>query len=113
MASLQVIRMSGWHRNMAWGATGLPWVPPSPNIPTPEAAFLYNGMGLFEGTALSEGRGTTLPFALIGAPWLDPTALVAWARAAVAGGQLAGVLFREAYFTPQFDKVSEGVASRA
>ena len=63
--------MEGWSRDMYWDATGLPWVMPSPNMPTLDTAIVYPGTVLFEGTMLSEGRGTTRPFELIGAPWID------------------------------------------
>src|SRR5690606_30053290 len=80
-------------------ATGLQWVLPSPNMPTPDTALLYPGTCLFEGTNLSEGRGTTRPFELIGAPFVDHE----WA-AALNDARLPGVTFREAYFTPSFNK---------
>src|SRR5438105_2083822 len=69
-AELQVIEMQGWRRDMLFGETGLPWVMPSPNMPTVETAMVYPGMCLLEGTNLSEGRGTTRPFEIFGAPWL-------------------------------------------
>ena len=78
---------------------GLPWVPPSPNMPTPDTALVYSGTCLFEGTNLSEGRGTTRPFELLGAEGVDGR----WAAAADALG-LPGVHFREAYFAPTFSK---------
>ncbi|WP_330176577.1 DUF1343 domain-containing protein [Streptomyces sp. NBC_01498] len=96
---LEVVTMSGWRRSDFFDATGLPWVPPSPNMPTPETALVYPGTCLFEGTNLSEGRGTTRPFELLGAEGVDRT----WAEAADAEG-LRGVRFREAYFTPAFSK---------
>lgn len=98
-ARLRTVRMSGWRRGARFGATGLPWVPPSPNVPTPETALAYAGTCLFEGTNLSEGRGTTTPFHLLGAEGVDRR----WAREAEALG-LAGVWFREAWFTPSFSK---------
>ena len=70
-AALEVVPMEGWSRGMYWDETGLPWVMPSPNMPTLDTAIVYPGTVLFEGTMLSEGRGTTRPFELIGAPWLD------------------------------------------
>jgi uncharacterized protein YbbC (DUF1343 family) len=97
---LEVVPCEGWRRRRTFTDTGLPWVLPSPNMPTPDAALVYPGMCLLEGTNLSEGRGTTRPFHLLGAPWLD-------------GGQLAhdleaerlpGVRFRAAGFTPTWDK---------
>ena len=76
-ADLTVVPMEGWRRDMAYEDTGLPWVMPSPNIPTVDTAVVYPGAVLFEGTNLSEGRGTTRPFPLVGAPWLDPQAYAA------------------------------------
>ena len=69
---LEVVPMEGWRREMPWADTGLPWVIPSPNLPTPDSCAVYPGMVLVEGTNLSEGRGTTRPFELVGAPVLDP-----------------------------------------
>ncbi|MFF3690846.1 exo-beta-N-acetylmuramidase NamZ domain-containing protein [Streptomyces sp. NPDC002187] len=96
---LETIAMTGWRRSDFYDGTGLPWVPPSPNMPTPETALVYSGTCLFEGTNLSEGRGTTRPFELLGAEGIGP----AWADAANALG-LPGVRFREAYFAPTFSK---------
>lgn len=96
---LDIVRMSGWRRADFFDDTGLPWVPPSPNMPTPETALVYSGTCLFEGTNLSEGRGTTRPFELLGAEGIDH----AWAEAANAE-ELRGVRFREAYFAPTFNK---------
>ena len=94
---LDVVKVEGWH---ARGAdTELPWVPPSPNMPTPDTAAVYPGTGLFEGTTWSEGRGTTRPFEIIGAPGVDWR----WADELNAAG-LAGVRFRETYFVPTFSK---------
>ncbi|MFB8405944.1 exo-beta-N-acetylmuramidase NamZ domain-containing protein [Streptomyces sp. NPDC055912] len=97
--ALETVRMTGWRRTDFFDATGLPWVPPSPNMPTPEAALVYSGTCLFEGTNLSEGRGTTRPFELLGAEGIDRR----WAEAANALG-LPGVRFREAYFAPTSSK---------
>ena len=96
---LETVPMSGWKRSDFYDASGLPWVPPSPNMPTPETALVYSGTCLFEGTNLSEGRGTTRPFELLGAEGVDR-------RWAAAANELAlpGVLFREAYFAPTFSK---------
>ncbi|MEU1370123.1 DUF1343 domain-containing protein [Streptomyces sp. NPDC005803] len=96
---LDIVKMSGWSRSDFFDETGLPWVPPSPNMPTPDTALVYPGTCLFEGTNLSEGRGTTRPFELLGAEGIDHT----WAAAANALG-LPGVAFREAYFAPTFSK---------
>jgi uncharacterized protein YbbC (DUF1343 family) len=97
---LQVVPMKGWRRPMAYEDTGLPWVLPSPNIPTVDTAFVYPGGCLVEGTNLSEGRGTTRPFELVGAPWLDGHAL---ARA-MEKERIPGAGFRAAAFTPTFQK---------
>ncbi|MEU6595902.1 exo-beta-N-acetylmuramidase NamZ family protein [Streptomyces flaveolus] len=96
---LETVRMSGWKRSAFYDASGLPWVPPSPNMPTPETALVYSGTCMFEGTNLSEGRGTTRPFELLGAEGVDGR----WAAAANEAG-LPGVRFREAYFSPTFSK---------
>ncbi|MER5526687.1 DUF1343 domain-containing protein [Streptomyces sp. NPDC002677] len=97
--ALDVVTMTGWRRDRFYDAYGLPWVPPSPNMPTPDTALVYSGTCLFEGTNLSEGRGTTRPFELLGAEGIDAR----WA-AAVNGLGLPGVRFREAYFAPTFSK---------
>ncbi|WP_411071740.1 exo-beta-N-acetylmuramidase NamZ domain-containing protein [Streptomyces sp. cmx-4-25] len=97
--ALETVRMTGWRRTDFFDSTGLPWVPPSPNMPTPETALVYSGTCLFEGTNLSEGRGTTRPFELLGAEGIDRR----WAEEANALG-LPGVRFREAYFAPTFSK---------
>ncbi|MFI1284804.1 exo-beta-N-acetylmuramidase NamZ domain-containing protein [Streptomyces sp. NPDC020858] len=97
--TLRTVAMSGWRRESFFGETGLPWVPPSPNMPTPDTALAYAGTCLFEGTNLSEGRGTTTPFEVVGAEGIDRR----WAEAANELG-LPGVWFREAYFTPTFSK---------
>jgi uncharacterized protein YbbC (DUF1343 family) len=99
-AGLQVWRMTGWRRSMSWEETGLPWIAPSPNMPTPATALLYPGACLIEATELSEGRGTTRPFHLAGAPGLDALAL---ARR-LGGLGLPGVGFVPALFKPQFQK---------
>jgi uncharacterized protein YbbC (DUF1343 family) len=99
-AALEVVPMDGWRRSMYFDATGLPWVLPSPNIPTLETAVVYPGAVLFEGTLLSEGRGTTRPFELVGAPWIDGER---FADAMNARG-LPGVRFRPASFEPTFHK---------
>ncbi|WP_030770241.1 exo-beta-N-acetylmuramidase NamZ domain-containing protein [Streptomyces sp. NRRL F-2664] len=96
---LTTVAMTGWRRGAFFGQTGLPWVPPSPNMPTPDTALAYAGTCLFEGTNLSEGRGTTTPFEVLGAEGIDRR----WAEAANGLG-LPGVWFREAYFTPSFSK---------
>ena len=93
---LQVAWMCGYKRGMWYDETGLPWVPPSPNMPTLTTATLYPGLCLFEGTNMSEGRGTTTPFEYIGAPWCDGER---WA-ALLNNSQLLGVRFRSVVFTP-------------
>ena len=97
---LKVVRLRGWRRDMSFEETGLPWVMPSPNMPTPDTAWVYPGACLVEGTNLSEGRGTTRPFELVGAPWIDPWEL---ARA-LTSEKLPGVAFRPVFFTPTFQK---------
>ncbi len=97
---LHVIRMAGWKREMWFEDTGLPWVLPSPNMPTVDTALVYPGMCLLEGTNISEGRGTTKPFEIFGAPYIDPYALVGY----LSGLRLPGVLFRPLYFLPTFQK---------
>lgn len=96
---LETVLMSGWRRSDFYDASGLPWVPPSPNMPTADTALVYSGTCLFEGTNLSEGRGTTRPFELLGAEGIDRR----WAEAVGQLG-LPGVHFREAYFAPTFSK---------
>lgn len=98
--NLTVIPMRGWQRWMWWGDTGLPWVIPSPNMPTVYTATVYPGMCLIEGTNLSEGRGTTHPFEFFGAPWLEPFKLADQLNAL----GLPGVRFRPHYFQPTFHK---------
>jgi uncharacterized protein YbbC (DUF1343 family) len=97
---LTVVACEGLTRSMYWDDTGLPWIPPSPNMPTVDTALVYPGGCLYEGTNLSEGRGTTRPFELFGAPYLEPEA---YAAALNAEG-LPGVKFRPTYFRPTFHK---------
>lgn len=99
-ADLTVVPMEHWRRSMFFDETGLPWVMPSPNMPTLETAVVYPGTVLFEGTNVSEGRGTTRPFELIGAPWVDAEALTEQ----LANHNLPGVHFRAAVFEPTFQK---------
>jgi uncharacterized protein YbbC (DUF1343 family) len=99
-ADLTVIPMTGWNPTGMPEETGLPWIQPSPNMPTPDTAFVYPGQVLLEGTNLSEGRGTTRPFELFGAPWIDAPALTGRLNSL----RLPGVRFREAWFTPTFSK---------
>ncbi len=97
---LRVFPLSGWQRDMLWSETGLPWIAPSPNLPTLTTALVYPGSCLIEATEFSEGRGTTRPFQLLGAPGLDPRALVQ----ELAVRELPGVTFLPTFFRPQFQK---------
>jgi uncharacterized protein YbbC (DUF1343 family) len=97
---LTVVPMRGWRRPMLWEDTGLPWVAPSPNMPTPDTARVYPGGCLIEGSNLSEGRGTTRPFEWVGAPFLDAHRYAAHLDAL----RLPGVHFRPARFLPTFHK---------
>jgi uncharacterized protein YbbC (DUF1343 family) len=99
-ASLEVVTMEGWQRDMYADATGLPWVMPSPNMPTLDTAIVYPGTVLFEGILISEGRGTTRPFELVGAPWIDAERFARHMN----GLDLPGVYFRPAVFEPTFQK---------
>ena len=99
-APLQVFTLHGWTRDMLYRQTDLYWVPPSPNLPTPESTLVYPGQVILEGTNLSEGRGTTTPFELWGAPYLKPEPLLAF----LAHKELSGLVLRAARFTPSFDK---------
>jgi len=99
-APLEVVKMAGWQREMYADETGLPWVMPSPNMPTLDTAIVYPGTVLFEGMLLSEGRGTTRPFELVGAPWI-PAETFAQRMNAL---ELPGVHFRPAVFEPTFQK---------
>ncbi|WP_312521460.1 DUF1343 domain-containing protein [Anaerospora sp.] len=98
--NLQVVKLSGWQRNMFWQDTGLPWVMTSPNIPTPETALVYPGTGLLGATTISEGVGTTRPFELVGAAWLNAAA----AADRLNERKLPGAYFRPTYFTPRFGR---------
>ena len=100
---LEIVPMQGWRRAMWYDETGLPWVPPSPNMPTLETATLYPGTCLIEGTNLSEGRGTTKPFEWIGAPWINPER---WADT-LNSLELSGTHFRPVHFTPTFSKYAD------
>jgi uncharacterized protein YbbC (DUF1343 family) len=99
-APLEVVPMEGWSRGMFFDETGLPWVMPSPNIPTLDSAFVFPGTVLFEGTLASEGRGTTRPFEIVGAPWVPAEPFAA----ALNGRGLPGVHFRPVVFEPTFQK---------
>jgi uncharacterized protein YbbC (DUF1343 family) len=97
---LEVIPVKGWRREAYFPDTGLPWVFPSPNMPTWETALLYPGMVLFEGTNISEGRGTTMPFQIFGAPFIDQRRLLKH----LEDTGLEGVVFRPICYEPTFDK---------
>ncbi len=97
---LEVVAMKGWEREMGFHDTALPWVAPSPNLPSPETCLLYAGFVILEATNISEGRGTTLPFHLFGAPWLRQAETLE----AINRRGLEGVAFRTTSFRPTFDK---------
>ncbi len=99
LSTLDIVKLRGWRRDELFEETGLPWRMPSPNMPTPSTALVYPGTCMFEGTLLSEGRGTTRPFEIIGAPDIDWR----WAERLNEAG-LPGVRFREIYFAPTFSK---------
>ncbi|MTE21941.1 DUF1343 domain-containing protein [Streptomyces sp. TRM43335] len=99
VAELEVVPVRGWDPYSTAHESGLPWVPPSPNMPTPDTAVVYAGTGYFEGTNLSEGRGTTRPFEFVGAPYLDHRYVDR-----LNARKLPGVRFREGYFVPTFGK---------
>jgi len=101
-ANLTVVPMENWSRDEWFNETSLPWVIPSPNLPTPESATVYPGQVIIEGTNLSEGRGTTKPFEFFGAPWIDGFVL----SKKLNDLHLPGVKFREVWFTPTFSKFS-------
>lgn len=101
-AELDVVTMDGWDRSMLWPDTGLDWVMPSPNIPTFDSALVYPGTCLLEGTNLSEGRGTTRPFEIIGAPFVDDRL-----RPALIERKIPGVAFRDVVVRPTFHKFAD------
>ena len=98
--NLEVVPMREWKRNMLFGDTGLPWVAPSPNLPTPVSTLAYPGQVLWEGTNMSEGRGTTQPFELVGAPFMEVQKILP----ALKKANLPGVVFRPAVFEPTSNK---------
>ncbi|URZ09731.1 exo-beta-N-acetylmuramidase NamZ family protein [Clostridium felsineum] len=98
--TLNIVKMTGWQRDMYYEDTGLNWIMPSPNMPTVDTAVVYPGTCIFEGTNISEGRGTTKPFEIIGAPWLDAGRLSDKMNAFC----FEGVKFREVAFRPTFSK---------
>ena len=97
---LEVVPMSGWKRSMVYHETGLPWVVPSPNLPVPASAYVYPGQVIFEGTQVSEGRGTTQPFELVGAPYADPERMLA----GIKPEHLKGIHLRPVAFEPTSNK---------
>ncbi|MFZ0242631.1 MAG: DUF1343 domain-containing protein [Desulfobacterales bacterium] len=97
---LEVIPMKNWRRAMHYAQTGLPWVPPSPNLPTPTSAMVYPGQVLWEGTNVSEGRGTTQPFELFGAPFIEPHKI----SVAATTAKLPGIILRPVTFEPTAHK---------
>jgi uncharacterized protein YbbC (DUF1343 family) len=99
-APLEVYAMKGWDRSMLFSQTGLYWIPPSPNLPTPDSAQVYPGQVILEGTNLSEGRGTTTPFELWGSPYLKTDLVLEY----LVKARLSGVVLRPARFQPSFDK---------
>ncbi|MBW2492758.1 MAG: DUF1343 domain-containing protein [Deltaproteobacteria bacterium] len=99
---LDVILMQGWKRDMFFMETGLPWIPPSPNMPSPVTAMVYPGQVLWEGTNVSEGRGVTLPFEIFGAPFVDTKRLMS----TLGGNKLPGIILRPVVFEPTFNKWS-------
>ena len=96
-AHLEVVAMQEWQRRMWFDETGLTWTAPSPNMPTLETAIIYPGLCLVEGTSISEGRGTSLPFQIVGAPWADPEKILKH----LSAFDTAGVIFSEANFVPK------------
>ena len=103
---LTVLPMEGWERNMYWQDTKLPWIPPSPNLPTPLSCMVYPGQVIFEGTNISEGRGTTLPFEQFGAPFIDSQALSQW-----LGDKICGAHLRKVQFEPTSGKWANEVCN--
>jgi uncharacterized protein YbbC (DUF1343 family) len=99
-AQLDVLEPEGWHRDQMFWDTGLPWMMPSPNMPTPETALVYPGACLLEGTNISEGRGTTRPFEIVGAPWINGDHLAS----VMNEREHPGVWFRPLTFQPTFQK---------
>jgi uncharacterized protein YbbC (DUF1343 family) len=97
---LKIIPMEGWNRNLYYDQTKLPWIMPSPNMPTLEAAMIYPGTVMLEGTNISEGRGTTRPFEMVGAPWIESEKFAG----ELSRSGLNGVYFRPIYFRPTWDK---------
>ena len=97
---LEIVPMTGWRRSMYFEETGLPWVAPSPNLPTPTSALVYPGQVIWEGTNVSEGRGTTQPFELFGAPFIDQPSISAF----ILDARLTGAVLRHTAFEPTANK---------
>jgi uncharacterized protein YbbC (DUF1343 family) len=97
---LDVVKMDGWHRKMYYTDTGLPWVLPSPNLPTPLSAMVYPGQVIWEGTNISEGRGTTLPFEMFGSPFMDLDKILDF----MGGERIPGAVLRPVVFEPTSNK---------
>jgi len=106
---LAIVKVRGWKREMWFDNTGLPWISPSPNMPTLDTATVYPGMCLLEGTNISEGRGTTRPFEVFGAPWIDAEKFAAELNSLGLGG----CKFRPCYFIPTFNKYKGQVCGGA
>jgi uncharacterized protein YbbC (DUF1343 family) len=104
---LEVIPMEGWNRSMYFQETGLYWIPPSPNMPSPATALVYPGQVILEGTNLSEGRGTTTPFEVFGVPFIDPYQL----KSNLTKKNLPGIYLREVFFQPTFHKWHDQVCA--
>lgn len=102
---LEVIPMTGWDRRMFWEDTGLPWIMPSPNLPAFDSAAVYPGQVIWEGTNISEGRGTTKPFEIFGAPFINPREL----KENIKKRKLEGFILRDIFFQPAFHKWSDSV----
>lgn len=102
---LTIMKMTGWDREMYFKNTGLEWIPPSPNMPSEQTACLYPGICLLEGTNISEGRGTTIPFQNTGAPFINPGKLTGHLNSY----RLGGVVFRPVYFKPSFNKYADKI----
>ncbi len=97
---LEIVQMEGWERIMRFEETGLAWIQPSPNMPSPSTSAVYPGTVMLEGANISEGRGTTKPFEMLGAPWIEPFSFAE----ELGDRHLAGAIFRPVYFTPTWDK---------
>jgi uncharacterized protein YbbC (DUF1343 family) len=102
-ADLEIMTMDGWHREMMWQETDLRWMPPSPNMPLYETALVYPGQVIWEGTNVSEGRGTCRPFEIFGAPFFDPRRI----RASIGREVTEGCTLLEVSFRPTFHKWKE------